>query len=241
MVLLFGIYSQVTKSPPLEEVRQEEEVDYEALKMDFKNIFTNSVITDGKSEDYNNVVITKYDIKNKDGLYDVDVKIPKINIESSIIDEVNNKIEKIYVEKLKNIIQDTATNTIYGINYVAYVNEDILSLVIKTGLKEYADKPQRVVLQTFNYDIKGDKLLSFEDIMNRKSLNKEEIQSKIDREIKKSAEENNIPGMYQIEPEQDMYKIENVVEFFIGKNGYIYILYPYGNRNNTDMVDIIIL
>ena len=239
--MLFGIYSQVTKSPPLEEVRQEEEVDYEALKMDFKNIFTNSVITDGKSEDYNNVVITKYDIKNKDGLYDVDVKIPKINIESSIIDEVNNKIEKIYVEKLKNIIQDTATNTIYGINYVAYVNEDILSLVIKTGLKEYADKPQRVVLQTFNYDIKGDKLLSFEDIMNRKSLNKEEIQSKIDREIKKSAEENNIPGMYQIEPEQDMYKIENVVEFFIGKNGYIYILYPYGNRNNTDMVDIIIL
>ena len=37
------------------------------------------------------------------------------------------------------------------------------------------------------------------------------------------------------------YKIENAKQFFQGQNGYLYVLYPYGNKEFTSEMDIVII
>lgn len=48
---------------------------------------------------------------------------------------------------------------------------------------------QRVIVQTYNYDMENDKILSFEDIIKIKKLEKSDVQEKIDKEISKIIEE----------------------------------------------------
>ena len=38
----------------------------------------------------------------------------------------------------------------------------------------------------------------------------------------------------------DEYKIENSQNFFIGEKGYLFVVYPYGNKEFTSEMDIII-
>ncbi|MBQ6992183.1 MAG: hypothetical protein IJN50_04670 [Clostridia bacterium] len=48
---------------------------------------------------------------------------------------------------------------------------------------------QRVIVQTYNYDMENDKILSFEDIIKIKKLEKSDVQEKINKEISKIIEE----------------------------------------------------
>ena len=245
IAIAIAVYSQMSKQEPSYGKEPNEGIDYEFLKMDFRNIFTNNIrqekiiAIEGKNIDYDNIISSK-PFKQKKDLYDIDVNIPVINIESNVAKQLNEAIKVKYIDKVFDIVENTKANTIYSISYVAYINEDVLSLVIEERLKELADKPQRLIIQTINYDLKEDKLLSLEEIIKKKGLKNSEVQDKINAEIQISFEEN-VEGMYQVDPTQDIYKIENTGQFFIGKNGYIYILYPYGNKNYTDRTDIIIL
>ena len=38
-----------------------------------------------------------------------------------------------------------------------------------------------------------------------------------------------------------MYSINNVKEYFLGKDNAFYIIYAYGNQNLTDEMDIIVM
>ena len=38
----------------------------------------------------------------------------------------------------------------------------------------------------------------------------------------------------------DIYKIENTPNFFLGKDNYLYLVYAYGNNNYTSEVDLVI-
>lgn len=46
-----------------------------------------------------------------------------------------------------------------------------------------------MIVQTYNYDMENDKILSFEDIIKIKKLEKSDVQEKIDKEISKIIEE----------------------------------------------------
>ena len=38
----------------------------------------------------------------------------------------------------------------------------------------------------------------------------------------------------------DMYRIENTANFIVNNDGYLYIIYAYGNKENTSTVDVVI-
>ena len=46
---------------------------------------------------------------------------------------------------------------------------------------------------------------------------------------------------YQRNPDDDMYSINNVSEFFLGADNALYIVYAYGNQNHTSEMDIVIM
>ena len=46
--------------------------------------------------------------------------------------------------------------------------------------------------------------------------------------------------MYERDLKSDMYKIENTTNYFLTQDGYIYIIYCYGNNDYTNEMDIII-
>ena len=105
--------------------------------------------------------------------------------------------------------------------------------------------PQRIIIQTYNYDVEKDKILTIDDIIEYKGLNKEEMQNAVVDEIKKvNKEKESIReqgyNIFVRNLEDDMYKIENTPNFFLGKSNYLYLVYAYGNNNYTSEKDLII-
>lgn len=226
-------------------VKTGETVSPEALKENFDTIFTNTTNGDDTIE----VVFTKYKIeKEENGEYDVKVHIPLIDLETKDAKKINSEIKSIFVQKLKNIVKENTSYTIYSIDYVAYINDNILSLVIKAILKE-GTNPQRTIIKTYNYDLDQDKIVTLEDILEDKNLEKQEIQNKILEEVNEAALKDSEVSNQFIEQgynvfvrdiNSEQYKIENADTYFIGENGHLYIIYPYGNKNFTNIKDVIV-
>lgn len=55
-------------------------------------------------------------------------------------------------------------NVIFTVEYVANVQDDILSLMIKSNLKE-GSNAQRIIIQTYNYDLRNNKEISLERVL----------------------------------------------------------------------------
>ena len=89
-------------------------------------------------------------------------------------------------------------------------------------------------------------LLSDESKEKVKNIDKTNANKKIKEEIEKSQEQNTKLaelGYNTItrDATSDTYKIENAKEFFLGDKGYLYIIYPYGNKEYTSEMDIVII
>lgn len=222
----------------------------ETLETDFDKIFTNSITNEeeqgeNKIKDSNkDLVYTQFEKKEtKLNSYDVEVHIPKINIDNSIIDEYNKNIEA-FVNKTNEIIESENRNIIYTVEYVASIQEDILSLMIRSNLKEGASA-QRVIIETYNYDLRNNKEISLEEVLGIKYLEKQEVQNKINNKIEieqKKVEDLKELGysIYSRDISSDEYKIENSKYFYLS-NDVLYIIYPYGNENFTSEMDLVII
>ena len=137
------------------------------------------------------------------------------------------------------------SNIIYTVNYSAYISNNILSLVVRSTLKE-GTNPQRDIIQTYNYDLTNQKEYTIDNILEAKGITKKEANQKIKEEIKtqqEKSEELEKLGYttYKRDYTSDMYSINNVTEYFIGKDNALYIIYAYGNENNTNEMDVIIM
>jgi len=224
---------------------------YQNLKNNFDTIFTNKVngisnldviFKEDQTEDF---VYTSENIKEtKNGIYDLNVNIPYVNLDLEGVVDINEEIEDIFATKLESIMEEMGTYTIYNIDYASYVNQNILSLVIKATLKE-GQNSQRVIIKTYNYDVEKQALVSLDEILEEKELKKEKVEQKIKEEITRVYKENlafEQAGytVYKRDIQNSMYKVENTDTFFVGQNGYLYILYPYGNNNYTSEIDMII-
>ena len=83
----------------------------------------------------------------------------------------------------------------------------------------------------------------------KKAINcvtKKEANQKIKEEIRtqqEKSEELEKLGytMYKRDYTSDMYSINNVTEYFMGKDNALYIIYAYGNENNTNEMDVVIM
>ncbi len=229
----------------------QEDVDYQALISNFDEIFQNQLeeytidLDIKKIDDGKDLIYTYYTkAENEENSYDLELNIPYINIDNETIQKYNEEIKQTYIQKAENTLQTENKNIIYSLEYQATIENDILSLVIRANLKE-GSNAQRLIIQTFNYDLKNNKEVTLEEIINQKQLNKDEIQNKIKDEI--TSEQQRVEDLktlgyniFERHPEDEMYKIENSQEFFI-KDGKIYIIYAYGNENLTREMDLVIV
>lgn len=228
------------------------DAEYVELKKNFFNIFTNDVETVEnytgeyeKVKENDDIVLLAYDTQESTDNYSLDIKIPFFNINEMLPKQINQEIKATFKDKSESILSSDSENYInYNVKYKAYVNNDIISLIIMSDLKE-GSSSQRRILQTFNYNLKENREVKIDEIINNKEINIKEANDKIREEIAISQEQNVrlSEAGYNIkvrDVDSDEYEIQNAKEFFIGQNGYLYVVYPYGNTEFTSEMDVII-
>lgn len=230
----------------------EEDEEYISLKENFLNIFDNSLdiveeytgnINKIKEED--DIIRLAYNTQEQTDKYTLDLKIPYFNINADLARQYNQQIKSLFLDKSESVISSTITdNILYNVKYKAYINGNILSLVILSELKE-GNSSERIILQTYNYNLYENKEISIEEILKDKNINQEQANNKIKEEVNDSQEQNiKLAELgYNVsirDVNSDIYKIENAEQFFIGQNGYLYVVYPYGNNEFTSEMDVII-
>lgn len=227
------------------------EEETELLKAEFDEIFTNTItIESGEAQDNKKkekdkpLVYTKTEkTESKLNSYEVEVHIPYININNRKIEEYNKKIEE-FVDKTNSVLQSQDKNIIYTVEYVANVQNGILSLLIRSNLKEGASA-QRVIIETFNYDLRNNKEITLEEVLKIENLSEMDIQARIQKEIEveqKKVEDLKDLGynIYGRDTTSDKYKIGNTKQFYLTGNS-LYIVYAYGNETFTSEMDLIVI
>ena len=222
-------------------------------KEGFQNIFENKVnylennsYKISKTKEDEEIVYLGY--KNNDTKindYELDVNIPYINIKNETIDEFNKQIKDIFESKAKSVLNSQNKNIIYTVDYSAYVTNNILSVVVRSTLKEGANA-QRDIVQTYNYDLTNQKKCTIDTMLELKGISKKDASQKIKDEIKivqsRIDELRNLGyNIYPRDYTSDIYSINNATEYFIGNDNALYIIYAYGNENHTSEMDIIVM
>lgn len=248
-----AVFFKLTEKAPKNEKIEEVVVDTATLTENFNNIFDNKInyqnkdVNRFKKDSNKELVYTNYINQQKlADRYEMNVNVPTINIESDEAQKINNEINNLFYKKVKDIINnDNNIEVVYSVNYKAYVNDNILSLVIKANLKENQN-PQRTIIRTYNYNLSSGEQINIFKVLEYRNLTEEKIQNKIIDTIEvasQNANKYNELGYkkYLRNPKDDMYKLENSKVYFIGENKAIYILYPYGNANYTSEVDLLVI
>jgi ribosomal protein L22 len=221
------------------------------LEANFNSIFQNKVniksenVNVEKIKEENDLVYSLYKLENEDeNYYTIKAVIPTINIKTDKVEEINEQIRSEFYEKANNIMRQTDQYVVYNVTYQAFVNEDIVSVVIKASLKE-GQKAEKVSIKTYNYSISADRQVSLQELVELKNTTVSAVQSTIDTEIKAAYTNAKIiaadyGNLYERDLGSDMYKVENATTFFLTDDGYVYIIYPYGNTDYTNEMDIVI-
>lgn len=245
-VLGEGITNKVFHTNKLQIASEEEQL---KLRTDFENMFTNKI--EGKIENVEkkdeskDIIFTVYENEdNISGNYTLNVHIPNFNIKDENIEELNNKISTEYKQKVNQILNNKGNPIIYSVEYSAYIENEIIFLIIRSNLKE-SNNAQKQMVYTYNYDLKNKKEITLENIIEKLKYNKNDVQKAIQNYIeeqeKNSKSLKNLGyGIYVRNSKDEMYKIENTKNFFV-KNNKIYIIYPYGNTSATSEMDIVII
>ena len=236
---LFGINKLVKRT-------DQEEAE---LKANFENIFDNELENNKnyqtqKIDNNKDIVYTNYSKEDKTDKYEINVNLPYINIKNKSVQNFNNVIENTFQAKSEEIIKNADKKVIYTVKYKANIENDILSLIIYSDLKQDLSA-QRIIIQTFNYNLEDNKELSLDDILKIYDLNKNDVQNKIDKDIKAEQKKSeDLIGLgynvFSRDLKSEIYKVENIKEYFIYNNN-IYIIFAYGNEKITTEKDIVII
>ncbi len=236
---IFGL-NKITKRTEEEEA---------ALKVNFESLLDNTLIDKGnytvqKNNQDKEIIYTEYSKQEKKNNHELDVNLPYINIKNEEVNKFNKEIKNTFEGKAEEVSQNTDENILYTVKYKASIKENILSLIIYSDLKQ-SSSAQRVIVQTFNYDLSQNKTLTFEDTINEFELKKNEVQTKINTDIQN--EENKSEELIKLgynvfsrDTKSDIYKVENISEYFIYNNN-IYVIFAYGNDKMTSEKDIVII
>ena len=236
---IFGI-NKITKRSEEEEA---------VLKTNFENIFDNQL---EEKEEYKiskinrskNVVYTNYTKQEKKDKIEINVNIPYINIQNNEVENFNKEIANTFVGKAEEVLKTTEEKIVYIVKYKAYIENNILSVMIYSDLKQNTSA-QRVIVQTFNFNLKENKKMFLEDILNSYELDINAVQNKINTDIKKEQKKSedliNLGyNVFSRNINSKIYKIENISEYFVYNNN-IYIVFAYGNDRITSEKDIVII
>lgn len=236
---IFGL-NKITKRTEEEEA---------VLKVNFESLLDNTLLDKGnytvqKNNQDKEIIYTEYSKQEKKDNHELDVNLPYINIKNEEVNKFNKEIKNTFEGKAEKVSQNTDENILYTVKYKASIKENILSLIIYSDLKQ-SSSAQRVIVQTFNYDLSQNKTLTFEDAINEFKLKKNEVQTKINTDIQN--EENKSEELIKLgynvfsrDTKSDIYKVENISEYFIYNNN-IYVIFAYGNDKMTSEKDIVII
>ena len=236
---------------PESEIGKKTQEQIEELQAGFDQIFTNSIeVEEGERQDNKKIendkplVYTKTEKKeNKLNNYDIDVHIPYINVDNKVVEKYNKEIEA-FESKINSVLQSENNNSIYTVEYVSNVQNGILSLMIRSNLKE-GNNTQRVILKTYNYDLRNNKEISLEEVLRIEEIEKSVLQQKIKDEI--TAEQKKVEDLknlgyriYSRDVANSRYNIENSKVFYLTSNA-LYIIYAYGNEAFTNEMDLVVI
>lgn len=234
------------------QIKSKTEEEEQTLKANFDNLFLNSLEITGdinadikKQDESKDYVVTTYEKKETvSGKYEMSVFIPYINIDNETINQYNNEIKEIFQDKAESILETEGQNVLYTVDYQGYIENNILTVIIKSSLKQGASA-QQLIVQTYNYDLVNNKEITLNDEIDMLALNKTAVQNKIRSEIK--AEQDKAEALqelgyeiYNRDSESDYYSIGNSNIFFVHDQN-LYIIYPYGNDALTSEMDIVIV
>ena len=241
-----GIYAQFfykySEADPLmmgavKNAKAEEEK--EKLKSEFDNLFTNQLIGETsvgvtKIDENQGLVYTNENVvENSEGLYNINAQIPVININNDAAKSMNDDIAKTFSDEIAKIKGSTELYTVYTVDYISYVNGDLLSLAIKaTHYKQGDNANQTIILKTYNYNLLRNNVVTLSDVMKEKGLTPSNVQKDINDEIKSLNEKDAETGYASIvrDLNSDMYKIENTNTFLVSNERDIYIIYNYDTK-----------
>ena len=165
IAIAFGVYAQITSRSEIKTKEKEKNINYTELEENFDEIFTNNINKEASAKqdfNYDEIIYCAYDIDNAEGHYDISAKIPLFKVKNEVTEKVNQEIYNTFAKTIIDIVKNSNSHTTFNLDYVAYANNNILSLVIKCTYKN-GSNPQRKIIQTYNYDIDNNKLL---DIMS---------------------------------------------------------------------------
>ena len=247
IAIAFGIYAQITSRSEMKAKEEKVSKDYAELENTFDEIFTNNINKEeGAKKDFNydEIIYCGYNIESAEGNYDIRAKIPLFKIENEVTKKINQEIYDTFAKTIIDIVKNSNSHTTFNLDYVAYANNNILSLAIRCTYKN-GSNPQRKIIKTYNYNIESNKLVDINELIKYKNLNKEEMQTKITEKIKKENAEVEAfaqqgYNVFVRNENDDIYKVENTPDFFIGKDNHLYLVYAYGNNNYTSEVDLLI-
>lgn len=224
----------------------------EEIKTQLSNLFTNELISNNydetnlqKRDASKGIVYAAYDIQKQEGNYELDVHLPVININDSVATDFNKMTQSIFANKASEILNNKYTEkVIYSVDYISYVNDNILSLVIKSTLKQ-GNNPQRVIVQAYNYNLETGEKVQLVDVLAKRNIIQSDCQNKIHEIVTKAQEEAQVLvqsgyTVYNRNLSDSMYQISNISTFFLGKNEELYIIFAYGNQNFTSEMDVVL-
>lgn len=221
------------------------------LKSNFNSLFTNSIsinsenVKANKMEPSKDLVYTVYNLVNEDeNYYSVNAQIPVLNVNTDQAKSINSRIREKFYDMANSIMRRTDEKTIYTVSYASFVNQEIISIVVKASLKEEG-KSEKVMVETYNYSLTQDKEIVLTDFIEAKETTNEIVQKTINENIRDAYNNAQMIAaqfgvLYERDLENDMYKIENTKNYFLTQDGYVYIIYAYGNNDYTNELDIVI-
>lgn len=251
-----GVYAQFFTKEPVQDAYGNDIsaggniVTAQDVNQSFIDLFTNefysnydeSTIT--KVDDTKKLVYTFYsDNQTVEGKYSMNINIPVINIQSDVVTGFNNLTQSIFVDKINSVMAGISVYTVYNLDYTAYVNNNLLSVAIKATIKE-GDNPQRVIVQTYNYDLQTDSAVTLKEILEDRDIDETVVENRIKTVVQNASNDANKMAesgytVYQRDVNDEMYQIDNITNFIEGPNGELYIIFAYGNNNYTSEMDII--
>ena len=107
------------------------------------------------------------------------------------------------------------------------------------------NNPQRVIVQTYNYNLSTNEEVTFNQLLEIKGIKESTFENSVLNKVKESNEQaqtlkNLGYNVYIRDTSSDIYKLENTTNFILGENNYLYVIYPYGNSNYTDEMDVVV-
>ena len=226
----------------------------DTIKEKFGQIFTNTINLNGfddsnisKINSEKAIVYTAYDVVKNEKSYEMNIKVPVVNIKNKVGNSFNTLTQSIFVNKANEIMSSTnqTSKTIYRLEYAGYINDNILSVVIRSNLKE-GTNAQRVMVQTYNYNLTTGQNVTLDDLIQKKSLDKNNVEKKIKAVITEADNQSKTiqNAGYSVDFSRDLssgiYSVEKSTTFFLGEDEKLYIIYAYGNQNYTSEMDVVL-